>query len=232
VQATDRTHLRELLNNRTSGGIIFTTIQKFEPFTNELKEDAETYTPLDKVAETSASYGKSTILTDRKNVIVMADEAHRSQYGFGADIVKGGNEADIKYGYAKYMRDSLPNASYIGFTGTPVELTDKNTRAVFGDYIDIYDMTRAVEDGTTVKIFYESRIAKLELPEELNQKSTRNMTRSPSIRNTAKRKSSRANGPDLKQLSARMNGLSRSPRILSSILKNGNRPKRTRAAKP
>lgn len=166
VQATDRTHLRDLLNNRTSGGIIFTTIHKFAPFANDSKEEIE----LDMVAEDSAEYRSSMVLTDRKNVIVMADEAHRSQYGFGADIVKGGDEADVKYGYAKYMRDSLPNASYIGFTGTPVELTDKNTRAVFGDYIDVYDMTRAVEDGTTVKIFYESRIAKLELPEELKPK--------------------------------------------------------------
>ncbi len=145
-QATDRAHLRELLNNRTSGGIIFTTIQKFAP---EEKGDA------------------APVLTDRKNVIVMADEAHRSQYGFGADVIKSEDAAYIKYGYAKYMRDALPNASYIGFTGTPIELTDKNTRAVFGDYIDIYDMTRAVEDGTTVKIFYESRIAKLDLPNEL-----------------------------------------------------------------
>lgn len=166
VQATDRAHLRDLLNNRTSGGIIFTTIHKFAPFANESKEEIE----LDMVAEDSAEYRTSMVLTDRKNVIVMADEAHRSQYGFGADIVKGDDEADVKYGYAKYMRDSLPNASYIGFTGTPVELTDKNTRAVFGDYIDVYDMTRAVEDGTTVKIFYESRIAKLELPEDLKPK--------------------------------------------------------------
>lgn len=170
MQATDRAHLRELLNNRTSGGIIFTTIHKFAPFSNEGKEDADSYKSLDTVAEELASYGNSMVLTDRKNVIVMADEAHRSQYGFGADIVKDDHEADVKYGYAKYMRDSLPNASYIGFTGTPVELTDKNTRAVFGDYIDVYDMTRAVEDGTTVKIFYESRIAKLELPEELKPK--------------------------------------------------------------
>lgn len=148
-QAENREHLRELLNNRTSGGIIFTTIQKFAP-------------------EDRSNEGQA--LTDRKNVVVMADEAHRSQYGFGADVVKEDEGASLKYGYAKYMRDSLPNASYIGFTGTPVELTDKNTRAVFGDYIDVYDMTRAVEDGTTVKIFYESRIAKLELPENLKPK--------------------------------------------------------------
>lgn len=166
VQATDRAHLRELLNNRTSGGIIFTTIHKFAPFSNEIEDEVQ----LDMVAENSATYRANMVLTDRKNVIVMADEAHRSQYGFGADIVKGKDAADVKFGYAKYMRDSLPNASYIGFTGTPVELSDKNTRAVFGDYIDVYDMTRAVEDGTTVKIFYESRIAKLELPDELKPK--------------------------------------------------------------
>ena len=155
-QATDRGNLRELLNNRTSGGIIFTTIHKFAPEKTSILEGS--------VGEAD---GGSSILTDRKNVIVMADEAHRTQYGFGADIVKDDDEATVKYGYAKYMRDSLPNASYIGFTGTPIESTDKNTRAVFGDYIDTYDMARAVEDGTTVKIFYESRIAKLELPEEL-----------------------------------------------------------------
>jgi type I restriction enzyme R subunit len=165
VQANDRAHLKELLNNRTSGGIIFTTIQKFAPSTDQVREDAKLYS-LDKVADQYADYGEK-VLTERKNVIVIADEAHRSQYGFGAEIVRGKTEAQIKYGYAKYMRDSLPNASYIGFTGTPVELTDKNTRAVFGDYIDIYDMTRSVEDGTTVKIYYESRIAKLELPEEM-----------------------------------------------------------------
>jgi len=170
VQAEDRAHLRELLNNRTSGGIIFTTIHKFAPISHEVKESEHPYTALEKVAETSADYGKNMVLTARKNVIVIADEAHRSQYGFGAEVIKGKTAADVKYGYAKYMRDSLPNASFIGFTGTPVELTDKNTRAVFGDYIDVYDMTRAVEDGTTVKIFYESRIAKLELPEEMKPK--------------------------------------------------------------
>ncbi|MGD9676997.1 MAG: type I restriction endonuclease subunit R [Vulcanibacillus sp.] len=167
VQANDRTHLRELLNNRTSGGIIFTTIHKFSPINNEVKENEGSYSDLNKVAESSADYWYNMVLTNRKNVIVMADEAHRSQYGFGADVIKGENEASIKYGYAKYLRDSLPNASYIGYTGTPIELTDKNTRAVFGDYIDVYDMSRAVEDGTTVKIFYESRVAKLELPEDM-----------------------------------------------------------------
>lgn len=143
-QATDRHELRRLLN-RESGGVIFTTIHKFSP-----TDDSDTV----------------AVLTNRHNVIVIADEAHRSQYGFAAEIDEHGDGA-VKYGYAKYMRDSLPNASYIGFTGTPIESTDKNTKAVFGDYIDIYDMTRAVEDGTTVKIYYESRIAKLELPEEV-----------------------------------------------------------------
>jgi type I restriction enzyme R subunit len=143
-QAESRDHLKELLNGRDSGGIIFTTIHKFSP-----NED-----------------GTVDPLTTRKNVIVMADEAHRSQYGFKAQVVKTEDEAYEKYGYAKYMRDSLPNASYIGFTGTPIETTDKNTRAVFGDYIDVYDMTRAVEDGTTVKIYYESRIARIDFTEE------------------------------------------------------------------
>lgn len=93
----------------------------------------------------------------------MADEAHRSQYGLEAETTKDG---EIKYGYAKYLRDALPNASYIGFTGTPIEFDDKSTPAVFGEYIDIYDMTRAVEDKATVKIYYENRIIKLETDEE------------------------------------------------------------------
>ncbi|GGJ01792.1 type I restriction endonuclease subunit R [Paenibacillus hunanensis] len=144
-QAESREHLRELLAVE-SGGIVFTTVHKFSPEKDE-SEFPE--------------------LTDRKNVIVIADEAHRSQYGFEAELVvnQQTDEANIKYGYAKYMRDALPNASYIGFTGTPVELSDKNTPAVFGDYIDIYNMTRAVEDGTTVKVYYESRVARLELSE-------------------------------------------------------------------
>lgn len=140
-QAGSRENLKELLNVE-SGGIIFTTIQKFEP-------DPE-----------------DPVLTDRKNVIVIADEAHRSQYGFSAKVKKQNNKADIKYGYAKYMRDSLPNASFIGFTATPIEFEDKNTPAVFGNYIDIYDMTQSVEDNMTVRIYYESRIAQVRLPEE------------------------------------------------------------------
>ncbi len=130
VQAINRKHLRELLQV-ASGGVVFTTIQKFFP---EEKGDA------------------FPMLSDRRNIVVIADEAHRSQY-------------DFIDGYARHMRDALPNASFIGFTGTPIELTDKNTRAVFGDYISIYDIQRAVLDGATVPIYYESRYAKLELEE-------------------------------------------------------------------
>ena len=136
----EKNGLFDLLNGRESGGIIFTTIQKFKP------ED-----------------GEMPVLTDRRNVIVMADEAHRSQYGLEAETTKDG---EIKFGYAKYLRDALPNASYIGFTGTPIEFDDKSTPAVFGEYIDIYDMTRAVEDKATVKIYYENRIIRLETDEE------------------------------------------------------------------
>jgi len=139
-QATSRAKLRELLSVE-SGGIIFTTIQKFSPF-----EEEDSF----------------PVLTERKNVIVIADEAHRSQYGFQAEVSsKNADTTDVKYGYAKHMRDALPNASFIGFTGTPVDLEDRSTPAVFGDYIDIYDMTRSVEDKSTVRIFYESRIIKL-----------------------------------------------------------------------
>lgn len=131
VQARDRADLRKLLAV-ASGGVVFTTIQKFFP-----EEKGDAYPQL----------------SDRRNIIVIADEAHRSQY-------------DFIDGYARHIRDALPNASFIGFTGTPIELTDKNTRAVFGDYISIYDIQRAVQDGATVPIYYESRLAKLELKEE------------------------------------------------------------------
>lgn len=137
--------LFDILNEREAGGIIFTTIQKFKPEEDEMPT-----------------------LTDRHNVIVIADEAHRSQYGFDPRTnIKTGN---VKFGYAKYVRDALPNASFIGFTGTPIGIEGeqgvKSTTDVFGDYIDIYDMTRAVEDGATVKIYYENRIIKLEADEE------------------------------------------------------------------
>lgn len=101
-------------------------------------------------------------ISDRRNVIVMADEAHRSQYGFKARIDR--KTGELGYGFAKYLRDALPNASFIGFTGTPIEKDDVNTPAVFGDYVDVYDISRAVEDGATVPIYYESRLARIELP--------------------------------------------------------------------
>jgi type I restriction enzyme R subunit len=141
-QATDRDHLRDLLD-RPSGGVIFTTLQKFSP------DDGTTDYPA---------------LTDRRNVIVIADEAHRSQYGFRAKVER--KTGDISYGFAKYLRDGLPNASFIGFTGTPIEKEDVNTPAVFGDYIDTYDISRAVEDEATVPIYYESRLARIELDED------------------------------------------------------------------
>ena len=149
VQATDRHHIKELLKV-ASGGVIFTTIQKFQP------EEGNVY-------ET---------LTDRKNVIVIADEAHRTQYGFKAKTVDDKDEDGnvigkrIVYGFAKYMRDALPSATYLGFTGTPIEGTDVNTPAVFGSYVDIYDIAQAVDDGATVRIYYESRLAKVNLSEE------------------------------------------------------------------
>jgi type I restriction enzyme R subunit len=103
------------------------------------------------------------LLTERRNVVVIADEAHRSQYGFKAKVER--KTGDISYGFAKYLRDALPYASFISFTGTPIEKDDVSTPAVFGDYIDIYDISRAVEDGATVPIYYESRLARIELDE-------------------------------------------------------------------
>ncbi len=137
-QAETREDIKTLLNNRQTGGIIFSTIQKFEEATG--------------------------LLSDRENIIVMVDEAHRTQYGLDAtyDVETG----EQKFGYAKYLREALPNAAYIAFTGTPIETTDKSTTGLFGDVIDVYDMTQAVQDGSTVKIYYESRLAKVKLNEE------------------------------------------------------------------
>ncbi len=148
-QADDRAAVRELLNV-ASGGIVFTTVQKFAP------ADGETLYPR---------------ISDRSNIVVLADEAHRSQYGFKAKQVtlkdEDGNETGIetRYGFAKYIRDAIPNATFVGFTGTPVEQTDKNTPDIFGDYIDIYDIAQAVKDGATVPIYYESRLVQVDLDE-------------------------------------------------------------------
>jgi type I restriction enzyme R subunit len=148
-QVENRQQLKELLKV-ASGGVIFTTIQKFQPEEGNVFE----------------------MLSDRKNIVVIADEAHRTQYGFQAKTIDAkdgkGNVTGKKtvYGFAKYLRDALPNATYLGFTGTPIESTDVNTPAVFGNYVDIYDIAQAVEDGATVRIFYESRLAKVSLTEE------------------------------------------------------------------
>lgn len=142
IQAESREDLQSALS-RASGGVIFTTIQKFSPTVGE------------------ATY---PMLSDRRNIVVIADEAHRSQYGFKARIEQ--KTGEIAYGFAKYLRDALPNASFIGFTGTPIEKDDVNTPAVFGEYIDVYDISRAVEDGATVPLYYESRLARIELPED------------------------------------------------------------------
>ncbi len=139
VQANNRDELRQLLAERESGGIIFTTVQKFALL------DEETEHPL---------------LNGRHNIVVMSDEAHRSQYGLKAKL---SNDGTYKFGYAKHMRDALKNAAFIGFTGTPISSEDKDTRAVFGDYVSIYDIQDAVEDGATVPIYYESRLAKLDI---------------------------------------------------------------------
>ncbi|MGL6064257.1 MAG: type I restriction endonuclease subunit R [Fusobacteriaceae bacterium] len=140
-QANDKDELREMLNVN-SGGIIFSTIQKFAPRPEEITE----------------------AISERNNIYIIVDEAHRSQYGLDAKMDSEGNS---KYGYAKHIRDVLPNANYIGFTGTPIDFDDKSTTAVFGNYIDTYDMTRAVEDGSTVKIYYENRFIKLDINYDL-----------------------------------------------------------------
>ncbi|MBE9239098.1 type I restriction endonuclease subunit R [Anabaena aphanizomenioides LEGE 00250] len=148
-QAENRQQVQELLNV-ASGGIVFTTVQKFSP------QEGETIYPL---------------ISPRANIVVLADEAHRSQYGFKAREIDIKDENGViigkqtRYGFAKYIRDALPHATFVGFTGTPVEKTDQNTPAVFGDYIDIYDIAQAVTDGATVPIYYESRLVKIDLDE-------------------------------------------------------------------
>ena len=148
VRADTRPDLRAKLSSRPSGGIIFTTIQKFAPF-----EDEDGY----------------PLLSDRENIVVICDEAHRSQYGFHARLAEVKDaETAIRYGYAHYLREALPKATFIAFTGTPIASTDRNTRAVFGEYVHIYDIEQAVQDGATVPIYYESRLAKMTLkPEQM-----------------------------------------------------------------
>ncbi len=148
VQVQSRDHLKELLQT-SGGGIVFTTIQKFSP-----EEDREQF----------------DLLSERENIVVIADEAHRSQYGFKAITKIKDNQVFVGYGFAKYLRDALPNASFIGFTGTPIEKEDISTRAIFGNYIDTYDIQQSVEDGATIPIFYASRLAHVHLkPEEMQK---------------------------------------------------------------
>lgn len=135
IKCENRANVKEILDGRKTGGVVFSTIQKF-------------------VEETG-------LLSERNNIVVMVDEAHRTQYNIDGKLDLSTGE--IKYGYAKYLREALPNATYIAFTGTPIESTDKSTYGVFGDLIDVYDMTQAVDDGATVKIYYESRLAKVKL---------------------------------------------------------------------
>ncbi len=142
VQAESREHIKDLLKV-SGGGVIFTTIQKFAPETGNVYDT----------------------LSERTNIVVIADEAHRSQYGFRGREVETEEGSEIRYGNAKYLRDALPNASYIGFTGTPIEKEDKSTPAVFGKYIDVYDIKQAVDDGATVPISYESRLIKIKIDE-------------------------------------------------------------------
>ena len=145
VQVSTRQDLRAKLANRPSGGIVFATIQKFMP-----GEDEDTF----------------PVLSDRHNIVVIADEAHRTQYGFEAKLKGKPGHETYQVGYAQHLRDALPNATFVAFTGTPVSSEDRDTRAVFGDYISVYDMQQAKEDGATVAIYYESRLAKLKLKEE------------------------------------------------------------------
>ncbi|MCG8429325.1 MAG: type I restriction endonuclease subunit R, partial [Chromatiales bacterium] len=140
VQAGDRDELREILASRQSGGIIFTTVQKFALLKHETSHP---------------------VLSERHNIVVISDEAHRSQYGDKAKF--NSKTGKYSFGYSKHMRDALPEASFIGFTGTPIDSADKDTRAVFGDYVSIYDIQDAVDDGATVPIYYESRLAKLDI---------------------------------------------------------------------
>ena len=152
VQAKDREHLKALLKV-AGGGVVFSTIQKFQPDDGNVYEE----------------------LSGRRNIVVIVDEAHRTQYGFAAKTIDEKNPAGdligkkVVYGFAKYLRDALPNATYLGFTGTPIEKTDVNTPAVFGNYVDIYDIAQAVNDGATLPIYYESRLAKVGLSDEGKQ---------------------------------------------------------------
>ncbi len=144
VQVEDIEALHETLADRQLGGVIFSTIQKFRPRPGE---------------------SEFPLLTERSNVVVFVDEAHRSQYGFDAKLDP--KTGEVRYGFAHHLRRALPNATYVGFTGTPVELVNANTYGVFGNNIDVYDVTQAVEDGATVPIYYEARVARVEIASDM-----------------------------------------------------------------
>jgi type I restriction enzyme R subunit len=189
MQAGSREKLRGLLRT-PAGGVIFTTIQKFFP-----DNKGEPY----------------PILSDRENIIVIADEAHRSQY-------------DFIDGFARHLHDALPNASFIGFTGTPIEKHDRSTPAIFGDYIDTYDIKRAVEDGATVPIYYEGRLAKIELIEAEKPRIDPEFEEIPKARKNRKNKDSRPNGPGSKPWWARKNGSISWPATFSSTSTADSKP--------
>ena len=196
-QADSREDLKRLLD-RSAGGVVFTTMQKFSPIAGEVS---------------------FPLLTDRRNVIVVTDEAHRSQYGLDAKLnTKTGLR---RYGYAHYIRQALPNASFIGFSGTPIEGEERSTPAIFGDYIDMYDISRAVEDGATVPIYYESRLARIELDEDEKPKidaEIEEMLEDDSLTEAEKFK---AKWSTVEALGEPTSAWNRSPLIWSSIWRRG-----------
>jgi type I restriction enzyme R subunit len=197
-QAESREELRAKLTSRQAGGIIFTTIQKFALDEGETKHPA---------------------LCTRSNVVVISDEAHRSQYGLKARL--NTQTGKYSYGFAKHLRDALPEASFIGFTGTPIESDDKDTRAVFGDYISIYDIQDAVDDGATVEIRYESRLAKLDVNRSKSSAPRSRRSSARMTRSCARRP--RASGPRSKNSSARRSASRRSPPTSWRISRNATR---------
>ncbi len=189
VQAADRADLRAKLSV-ASGGVVFTTIQKFFP---EEKGD------------------RHPVLSDRRNIVVIADEAHRSQY-------------DFIDGFARHMRDALPGASFVGFTGTPIEKTDANTRAVFGDYISVYDIQRAVVDEATVPIYYESRLAKLELRESEKPRIDPDFEEATEGEEVDRKEKLKSKWRNSKRWWVRRTGSGRSRKTSSIISRSGFRP--------
>jgi type I restriction enzyme R subunit len=203
VQAESRAHLRDLLSV-AAGGVVFTTIHKFFP---EVSPPSQ---PSPVKGEGAGRLARMEVLSERRNIVVIADEAHRSQY-------------DFIDGYARHMRDALPHASFIGFTGTPIELQDANTRAVFGDYISVYDIQRAVQDGATVPIYYESRLAKLALDEAERPKIDPGFEEATEGEEVERRRSSRPSGRSSRRWSAPRSGWSWSPGTSSSTSNSGSR---------